>query len=134
MSSSDPINKLIENISANQKKKDELEMDLKLLDSVIMTYDIDFAKLQKKEEKNKQEKLEIQIEVKKVEAENVQLLSSASVQKASRSKMLLTLQSMSVKQKEFGQSIENENTAHAAQVQDLSSKFSIVNAAFRAVE
>lgn len=102
-------------------------MDVKLLDSVIMAYDIDFAKLHQKEERIRQEKIEVSMEIARIEAENASLVNAESVQRASRSKMLLTLESMSNKRADMEKANECEKAKQATSVQHFRDNFTTKN-------
>ncbi len=119
----DPINKLIESISATQKKRDELEMDMKLLDSVTMSCDIELAKLEQRQANNLEEIQTIRCDMVNLQCDNLNLQNAENVQRASRSKMLLTLESMSTKKKEFEANIRAEELEQNKTIESYKENF-----------
>lgn len=130
MSSTDPINDLIDGITAAQKKKDDLLMQVKTFDTLITSFDGEFAKLQAKEKLIDIEMKEVMDEVSKFEAENQELKIAEKSQAASRSKMLLTLQNMAVKKEDMKRLIEEELQAQGCRIETAQSKYAAINAKF----
>lgn len=126
----DPISKLIDNVNATQKRKDDLTLQVKTFDTLIMTYDMEFAKLQQKETTMETELKSINEAIKLIEIENNDLKTTEKNQAACRSKMLLTLQSIAAKKEEMKKLIEDECKEQQDRIEGIQAKYDLINHSF----